>query len=278
MASGLNETYVLAFTPFLFLPPPPFFFKKRKKIYLRYQKASAKSDKFEHIQRAALLRAYKRWEENRYNEILKLFEEEMGGRRKAFEWKSPHIEAQLVRLGLEEPERDRDSKARKRKQVSARHQSRASTGSTARPLPPPPPPPPRMYHDAYHSYGSGFGGYGHDAAVVLEQQLGVSNPPALTEEQRERLIDECLEREPFQGEEEADVRMADYETRPRTHSTASSLMLPGSNLPMSPPQPQTKPASPVIHAARSMAVARQACGEALKHQHQSYAPSSMSSA
>lgn len=189
----------------------------------------------EYIQRTALLRAYKRWEENRYNEILRYFEEEMGGRRKAFEWKSQHVEAQLVRLGLEEPERDRDSRARKRtKQVAARHQNRATgsgpqsarsrnvfPGATA-PLP-------------YQHY-SGFGGGPYEDVATLEQQLGVSSqPPALTEEQRERLIDECLEREPFQVEDEGpgpvvpkgDMRMADYEhAKPRS----SSLMLPGLHL------------------------------------------------
>lgn len=83
----------------------------------------------------------------------------MGGRKKAYEWKSQHVEAQLVKMGLEEPERDRDSKARKRKQVAARHQARSS-GALPPPLPPssqrgPAPPPqsqqqrlPGMYEPA----------------------------------------------------------------------------------------------------------------------------------
>lgn len=180
---------------------------------------------FENQQEAALLRAYRRWEESRYIEILRLYEEEIAGERKGYEWKSQHVEAQLVKMGLEEPERDRDSKARKRKQVSARHsQSRGATSSSsagayrqsnhrqllqqrsnnnaaAARLP--------GLFDGYHHYGAIPPSTAHQQqpphvhhapydprfeVASLVEQLG-AQPPALSEEQQERLIDEVMERD-----------------------------------------------------------------------------------
>lgn len=147
----------------------------------------------------------------------------MGGRKKAYDWKSQHVEAQLVKMGLEEPERDRESKARKRKQVAARHQSRGSSSATAtvmrqqqsvvagagasslqgqHRLPTMP-----LYHDQppssyYGQPGGGGGAPGHyrassyDAAAVtqqLAQELG-ANPPDLDDAQRDQLVEEALER------------------------------------------------------------------------------------
>lgn len=185
------------------------------------------------------------------------------GRKKAYEWKSQHIEAQLVKMGLEEPERDRDSKSRKRKQVPSRHGSRAGGGAGAgagplvtRPAAPPPPPSPhhhRLSLPGLHFESAYCGApqqhhhhqqqqssphqqqqqqqqqphhhFGHPPAHsiqynarydadTLAEQLG-AQPPALTDEQRERLIDEVLERGGaaiFEDEDvdEGDVRMSDY--------------------------------------------------------------------
>lgn len=65
--------------------------------------------------KAALLRAYTRWEQIRYHEILKLFIKELQneGLAPAYEWSSAHIEAELVRLGLEQKQ-CKPSKARRR--------------------------------------------------------------------------------------------------------------------------------------------------------------------
>lgn len=171
------------------------------------------------------MRAYHRWEENRYVEILRLYEEEMAGRKKAYDWKSPHVEAQLVKMGLEEPERDRESKARKRKQVAARHQSRSSNGATAAAMrqqhqqnvnaaaaaaaaaagiynqAPPRLPAMPPYHDqqpAYYSQPPAPGHYrtsSYDAAQTqqLAQELG-AQPPELDDAQREQLVGQVLER------------------------------------------------------------------------------------
>lgn len=179
------------------------------------------SDTFVHSQEAALLRAYKRWEENRYNEILRLYEEEMSGRRKAYEWKSQHIEAQLVKMGLEEPERDRESRARRRKQVAARHSARAGAnsssnnntqrGTAATPSPALQQhnyhvPQPQASHyalydpSAYQHYAQPHQQHQHAAVSShaarreLAEQLG-AQPPSLTDEQQERLVDEVMERD-----------------------------------------------------------------------------------
>lgn len=51
-------------------------------------------------------------EERRQEEIQRLFWEEMGGCKPGFNWKLPHIEAQLVKMGLEKPP-ERSSKTNK---------------------------------------------------------------------------------------------------------------------------------------------------------------------
>lgn len=149
----------------------------------------------------------------------------MAGRKKAYDWKSQHVEAQLVRMGLEEPERDRESKARKRKQVAARHQSRSSNGATAAAVrqqhqqnanvaaaaaaaaagvynqaPPrlPAMPPYQDQQPAYYSQPPAPGHYrtsSYDAAQTqqLAQELG-AQPPELDDAQREQLVDQVLER------------------------------------------------------------------------------------
>lgn len=163
-----------------------------------------------------MLRAYRRWEESRYIEILRLYEEEMAGERKGYEWKSQHVEAQLVKMGLEEPERDRESKARKRKQVGARHtQARGTSTSVAS----------AAYrqnpnHNAAARIPDLFDGYNphqyggapaqqqlpthhvHQAphydprfeVTSLVEQLG-AQPLTMTEEQQDRLVDEVMERD-----------------------------------------------------------------------------------
>lgn len=255
------------------------------------------------LQQAALLRAYKRWEETRYIEILRLYEEEMGGRKKGYEWKSQHIEAELVKMGLEEPERDRDSKARKRKQVAARHQARTA--------PPPPlpraaaPPPPPQYQRLPGMYEAAAAPpYGHYAPppphyeqhrapsfdTAFAEQIG-AQPPALTDEQNERLANEILEHNPFSEDDGDDVdikmEMSDYgeqqqpQPQPQQRPRAASL-IPGLNIgPSAPLQEEQQQqqqheeqqqqqrhhsisASPDLNAQRSAAVARQACGEMMK--------------
>lgn len=239
------------------------------------------------------MRAYKRWEENRYVEILRLYEEEMAGRKKGYEWKSQHIEAELVKMGLEEPERDRDSKARKRKQVAARHQARAA---------PPPPPsraaPPPQYQRLPGMYEAAAPPYGHYAPhyeqqqqqrapsfdTAFAEQIG-AQPPALTDEQNEKLANEILEHNPFSEDDGDDVdikmEMSDYggsseqqqqqQQRPRAVS-----LIPGLNMGPSAPHQEDEQlqrrhhsisASPDLNAQRSAAVARQACGEMMKQKH-----------
>lgn len=246
------------------------------------------------MQEAALLRAYKRWEEYRYTEILRLYEEEMAGRKKAYEWKSQHIEAELVKLGLEEPERDRDSKARKRKQVAAKHQQRTAPPPLSRNAAAAVPPP--QYQRLPGMYEAGpTPPYGHYAPhyeqqrapsfdTAFAEQIG-AQPPVLTDEQNDRLAQEILERNPFSeddGDDDVEIKieMSDYGSeqqqqqplRPRAAS-----IVPGLNMgPSAPLQEQQQDeqsqhqrqhsisASPDLNAQRSAAVARQACGEMMK--------------
>ncbi|KAH8746534.1 hypothetical protein F5883DRAFT_529212 [Diaporthe sp. PMI_573] len=78
--------------------------------------------------KAALFRAYVRWEEGRYNEIHRLFMEELQkeGHAPAYKWKSIHFEAELVKEGLEEKQREPSRARRRRGQILARQ--RAATG------------------------------------------------------------------------------------------------------------------------------------------------------
>lgn len=218
----------------------------------------------------------------------------MAGRKKAYEWKSQHIEAQLVKMGLEEPDRDRDSKSRKRKQVAARHQARASTAGIGGLRGPPLAPHqqharlPGMYEPAAYHYGQHAMPHGqgppaaahHQSydprfeAAGLAEELGVSQPPPLTDEQQERMIDEVLDRSAFETDDDeqpseaaasasADVRMSEdspydaVRSRPRAGS-----LLPGINgLPA-----EHNGASPDVNAQRSAAVARGACVELMSRQ------------
>lgn len=214
----------------------------------------------------------------------------MAGRKKAYEWKSQHIEAQLVKMGLEEPERDRDSKARKRKQVAARHQARAGGNGALAPSSRLPPVRahvqqqqqqqhrlPAMYNDlppygAQHHYAPVAQHYEHrtpsyDSSAFADQLS--AQPPALSDEQNDRLAREILERNPFaeggmDGDDEDDgdvdvkMELSDYAASSR--SRAQSL-LPGL---MADEGMGSPPDS--MNAQRSAAVARQACGELLKQQ------------
>ncbi|KAF3762164.1 hypothetical protein M406DRAFT_72186 [Cryphonectria parasitica EP155] len=182
---------------------------------------------------AALLRAYRRWEESRYSEILRLYEEEkeLAGEKKAYEWKSQHIEAQLVKMGLEEPERDRDSKARKRKQAAARHHTRTGSaqhhvGGLLRHVPPPQHRLPGMFENPFgdpHYMAQQQGHYDLRAAYEADLAALGAQPPVLTEVQQDRLVNDILERNPFEAspethhhhhhnhqQDDADVKMSDY--------------------------------------------------------------------
>lgn len=275
MASGQNETYV-------------------PQLCALISHSHEDKTNFVCLQEAALLRAYKRWEENRYIEILRLYEEEMAGRKKAYEWKSQHIEAELVKLGLEEPERDRDSKARKRKQVAARNQQRTAPPPLSRTATAVPPP---QYQRLPGMYEAGpTPPYGHYAPQYEQQrappfdtafaeQIG-AHPPVLTDEQNDRLAQEILERNPFSeddGDDDVEIKMemSDYGSseqqqplRPRAASIVPGLNI-GPSAPLQEQQQQDEQsqrhqrqhsisASPDLNALRSAAVARQACGEMLK--------------
>lgn len=221
----------------------------------------------------------------------------MAGRKKAYEWKSQHIEAQLVKMGLEEAERDRDSRARKRKQVAARHQPRSSTVSVLQ----------QQQQQQQHGirslpqqrlptmYGNPYGAqhYMHPQPTSYETRVAYENdlaalgaqPPVMTEEQHARFVDDIMERNPFvatpEQSEDADTKMGGYshsggndlQARPRSHSAAPLLPMNGV-VPMDPSPPQhqhlhhslTAASSPDINAQRSAAVARQVCDERLNKQ------------
>lgn len=211
----------------------------------------------------------------------------MTGRKKAYEWKSQHVEAQLVKMGLEAPERDRDSKARKRKQVAARHQARAGaaqlhgTGTTPQPyrLPGTFEGPYGGHHYVAHAshYDQGAASYEAELAALGAQ------PPVLTEEQHNRLVNEIFEHNPFEAppedSDDADVKMSDYSQRsgeglhPRSRAPSNASLMPiNGMMPLSAApvqqiqQPLTAASSPDMNAQRNKAVARRACGEILKQQ------------
>lgn len=255
-------------------------------------------------QRAALLRAYAKWEENRYNEIFRLFMEELQneGHAPAYEWKSVHVEAELVRQGLEQKQREPSKARRRRVQIPARHRAAGATHNKSSSIHQPMPhhqqqrlpamfdltpgfahyPSQHYAQHQHHPYGVGGGhkremSAGSSSYDMLVEQLNAQPQPPLTEEQHEQLIDECLERSPFETEEPAmaalqrhnnqhhhdDIKMSDdpypEEQLPRS-SRPSSSSLPAINGMIA-----SASASPDINAQRSAAVARQACGELMKH-------------
>lgn len=254
-------------------------------------------------QRTALLKAYARWEENRYNEIFRLFMEELQseGHAPAYEWKSVHVEAELVRQGLEQKQREPSKARRRRVQIPARH--RAAGGmQTKSSVHHPMPHNQQQRLPAVFDMASGFGHYpsqhygqhqhhpygvagGHKRELsagsssydMLVEQLAAQPHPPLTDEQHEQLIDECLERTPFETEDSAmaalerhnnqhqhdDIKMSD-DPYPEEQLPRSSRP-PSSSLPAINGMIASASASPDINAQRSAAVARQACGELLKH-------------
>ncbi|KAJ4393913.1 hypothetical protein N0V93_003130 [Gnomoniopsis smithogilvyi] len=252
-------------------------------LQMKIHRMLLKHGKWPERDEAALLRAYKRWEENRYVEILRLYEEEMAGRKKAYDWKSQHIEAELVKMGLEEPERDRDSKARRRKQVAARHHARAGGA-------PAPSRAANQYQRLPGMYEPLAPVYGHYAPLYEQQRLPPydapfaeqigAHPPVLSNEQNDRLAREILERNPFSdnGEDESDdvdvdikMELSDYGSSEQQHRPRAASLVPGLNTDPSVPQQQHSrhhsiSASPSLNAQRSAAVARQACGEMIKQQ------------
>ncbi|KAK7743461.1 hypothetical protein SLS53_003995 [Cytospora paraplurivora] len=275
-------------------------------LQMRVHRGVMKHGSWPENDKAALLRAYQRWEEMRYPEIHRLFLEEIslqGRQGPSYEWRTNNIEAELVKEGLEEKQRDTPSKARRRRvQVPARHVIRGGGNSGSGSFRPQQAPqqrlPPVFDPNGYaHHFPSEhqhhYGGqqqqqhYVHhhhqqqhrremsaaSSYSLIAEQLG-NQPQALTDEQHERLIEECLERAPFEPSPDPepipvqveDARMSDYpeEHLPRSRPQSSSLpaigcMAVGSGGP------------PDINAQRSAAVARQACGEMMKqqqHQHQ----------
>lgn len=251
--------------------------------------------------KAALLRAYARWEENRYNEIFRIFMEELQneGQAPAYEWKSVHVEAELVKEGLEQKQREPSKARRRRVQVPARHRAagghssshtKASSVHQQQRLP-------AMFdltpgfghypsqhygHHQYHPYGVG-GGHKRDMSAgsssydMLVEQLNAQPQPPLTDEQHEQLIDECLERTPFETDPDPAMAVLERHNQQQQHDDIkmSDDPYPEDQLPRSRPSSSSLPAingmiasgsaSPDINAQRSAAVARQACGELLKH-------------
>ncbi|KAK7713254.1 hypothetical protein SLS64_004503 [Diaporthe eres] len=258
----------------------------------------------------ALLKAYVKWEENRYNEIFRLFMEELQneGHAPAYEWKSVHVEAELVRLGLEQKQREPSKARRRRVQIPARHRAAGGHGSShikSSSIHHPMPhhqqqrlpavfdltsgfahyPSQHFGQQQHHPYGVGSGhkremSAGSSSYDMLVEQLHGQPQPPLTDEQHEQLIDECLERTPFETEPE-DQAMAALERHNNQHQhphddiRMSDDPYPEEQLPRSRPSSSSLPAingmiasasaSPDINAQRSAAVARQACGELLKH-------------
>ncbi|KUI70956.1 hypothetical protein VM1G_05844 [Cytospora mali] len=213
-------------------------------LQMRVHRGVMKYGSWPESDKAALLRAYKRWEEMRYIEIHRLFLEEVslqGRQNPSFEWRTNHIEAELVKEGLEDKQREAPSKARRRRvQVPARHVLRG--GSTSGPSSRGPAPPQQRLPPVFN--------------------LG-SQPQPLTEEQQDRLIEECLERTPFEptpDPEPEDAKMSDYPEEHLPRSRPQSSSLPTINGMMT--------GSSDVNAQRSAAVARQACGEMMKQQQQ----------
>ncbi|ROW07806.1 hypothetical protein VMCG_03415 [Cytospora schulzeri] len=297
-------------------------------LQMRVHRGVMKYGSWPESDKTALMRAYKRWEENRYIEIHRLFMEEVslqGRQNPSFEWRTNHIEAELVKEGLEDKQRETPSKSRRRRvQVTPRHLLRggASSGVSARPQAPAPQQQQQQQQRLPPVFDVGAGGgYGHfpgdhygghpyahqqpqagphqqhqqqhrremstaSSYSLMAEQLG-AQPQALTDEQQERLIEECLERTPFEptpeptsnnnthththtnsssGGPDEDTRMSDYPEEQLPRSRPQSSSLPAINGMMGAPNG----ASPDINAQRSAAVARQACGEMMKQQqHQS---------
>ncbi|POS73157.1 hypothetical protein DHEL01_v208448 [Diaporthe helianthi] len=261
--------------------------------------------------KAALLRAYARWEEIRYNEILRMFMEELQieGQPPAYEWKSVHVEAELVKAGLEQKQREPSKARRRRMQIPARHRAAGGLSSSQHTksssvhqqqrLPPGFDLTPGFAHYPSQHYGHQqyqpfFVGGGHKREMsagsssyeMLVEQLSAQPQPPLTDEQHEQLIDECLERSPF--ETDLDPAMALLERHNNNNDNNNNQQqqhhddikmsddpYPEEQLPLSRPSSSSlraidgviasASASPVTNAQRSAAVARQACGELIKH-------------
>lgn len=220
------------------------------------------------------------------------------GQAPAYEWKSVHVEAELVKQGLEQKQREPSKARRRRVQIPARHRAAGGNSSShaksssihqQQRLPAvfdlPPGfghyPSQHYGHHQYHPYGVGGGhkremSAGSSSYDMLVEQLHTQPQQPLTDEQHEQLIDECLERTPFETDPE-DHGMAALERHNNQHDDIkmSDDPYPEEQLPRSRPSSSSLPAingmiasasaSPDINAQRSAAVARQACGELLKH-------------
>lgn len=279
-------------------------------LQMRVHRGVMKYGSWPESDKTALMRAYQRWEENRYIEIHRLFLEEVslqGRQNPSFEWRTNHIEAELVKEGLEEKQRETPSKARRRRvQVAPKHLLRggASSGVGIRTPAPPQQRLPPVFDVGGGGYGHFPGGqhyggnpYAHQqpqggapqqqhqhrremsaasSYSLMAEQLG-AQPQPLTDEQHERLIEECLERTPFEPtpepEAEEDAKMSDYPEEQLPRSRAQSSSLPAAHGVMVGPAGGSSPDNGNVNnvnAQRSAAVARQACGEMMKQQHHSH--------
>ncbi|KAH8749127.1 hypothetical protein F5883DRAFT_652904 [Diaporthe sp. PMI_573] len=190
--------------------------------------------------KAALLRAYVRWEEGRYNEIFRLFIEELQkeGHAPAYEWRSIHIEAELVKEGLEQKQRGPTGARRRRVQIPARHRpARGKMSSQAVSFPVESSPPYHQHrhqspiyipeqnpgggkypiqhyrHQKHHEYDAGCGSKrdmlpGSSSCNIEAEQLNTQAQESLTDEQHEQLINECLEQAPSETGQEDLARAA----------------------------------------------------------------------
>ncbi|KAJ0100680.1 hypothetical protein J7T55_001264 [Diaporthe amygdali] len=102
----------------------------KAKLQMRIHRGVLRHGAWPAREKAALLRAYLRWKKNRYHEISRLLMEELHneGYAPAYKWKSVHVEAELVKDGLEQRLRETSNAHRTRVQVPARHHA-AESGS-----------------------------------------------------------------------------------------------------------------------------------------------------
>jgi hypothetical protein len=113
----------------------------------------------------------------------------------AYDWKSVHVEAELVKLGLEEKQRGPSGARKRRVHIPARHRGRHTKSSSVLD-------PMSYYKQQRHpavfhltpvvdgqqkEMSAGISSYD-----MLSNKLNAYTQPALTEKQHENLIDECF--------------------------------------------------------------------------------------
>lgn len=194
------------------------------------------------IQIERLKEAHRYYEEKRYQLILTRMKE--NGGCKVWDWKPQHVEAMLVKLGMEEPTIDEKSGSRRRKNKAARRRNNSQTG----------------HHHIMNDWSNGLGlhpGYqGHPSSHHM-------GPAGMRAQPYEVMSDEASIAPTFSSEQENEYLDQIFNKTTKVEGSLSPEMMEmGYD-----EEAAGRSRAPELHHHQSERVARQACEQLMQQQH-----------